>query len=62
MAAIETVRHKNEMKFSSLPPVPAFYHEQPRASFFSHIMADRFNKVGNGCGIIILKYGVFGEL
>lgn len=40
-------------KMSSLPPVPVFYHEEPRASFFSHIMADRFNKVGNGCEIII---------
>uniref|UniRef100_A0A3Q0R7L7 Large ribosomal subunit protein uL13 n=1 Tax=Amphilophus citrinellus TaxID=61819 RepID=A0A3Q0R7L7_AMPCI len=30
---------------SSLPPTPGFYHEQPRWSFFSHIMADRFNKV-----------------
>ncbi|KAJ8289342.1 hypothetical protein GJAV_G00000200 [Gymnothorax javanicus] len=24
---------------------PDFYYEQPRSSFFSHIMADRFNKV-----------------
>lgn len=38
---------------SSRPPAPAFYHEQPRASFFSHIMADRFNKVGSCCGIIM---------
>uniref|UniRef100_A0A8C7Z2K7 Large ribosomal subunit protein uL13 n=1 Tax=Oryzias sinensis TaxID=183150 RepID=A0A8C7Z2K7_9TELE len=30
---------------SSLPATPAFYHEQPRSSFFSLIMADRFNKV-----------------
>lgn len=38
---------------SSLPPTPAFYKGQPRASFFSRIMADRFNKVGNCSGTII---------
>uniref|UniRef100_A0A3Q3D148 Large ribosomal subunit protein uL13 n=2 Tax=Haplochromini TaxID=319058 RepID=A0A3Q3D148_HAPBU len=36
---------RERRKLSSLPPTPAFYHEQPRLSFFSHIMADRFNKV-----------------
>uniref|UniRef100_A0A8C6SF82 Large ribosomal subunit protein uL13 n=1 Tax=Neogobius melanostomus TaxID=47308 RepID=A0A8C6SF82_9GOBI len=30
---------------SSFPPAPAIYHERPRASFFSLVMADRFNKV-----------------
>lgn len=41
---------------SSLPATPAFYHEQPRVSFFSHIMADRFNKVGNRCKTFIILF------
>lgn len=47
---------------SSLPPAPAFYHEEPRVSFFSRIMADRFNKVGNCCGITIALFGVLVQI
>lgn len=47
---------------SSLPAAPAFYHVQPRASFFSRIMADRFNKVGNRCKTFIILFGVSVEV
>lgn len=46
----------------SLPATPAFYHEQPRVSFFSRIMADRFNKVGNRCKTFNILFGVSVEV
>lgn len=53
---------KKELYISSLPSAPAIYYEQPRVSFFSHIMADRFNKVGKCCGILVLLFCLLIEV